>query len=120
MSGAPVNRLDRLAAADRQAAIEFVEKLRQQFDGQVLSVLLFGSRERDDADPESDMDLVVVMPAAGPEVRKAVRYLAVEVWLEHGIYLSTRVWSQAHWRELEEKQTLLYRNISRDGISLLV
>ena len=38
---------------------------------------------------------------------------------EHGIYLSTRVWSRAHYRKLEKLQTLLYRNIQRDGIDLL-
>jgi hypothetical protein len=59
------------------------------------------------------------MSRAGPGVRKEIRYLAVELWLEHDIYLSTRVWSQAHWRKLGELQTLLYRNIRRDGINLL-
>jgi predicted nucleotidyltransferase len=108
----------RLPAKERQAAVEFVDSVRQQFDGQVVSVLLFGSRARGEAEPDSDMDLLVVMSDAGPEIRRAIRYLAVEVWLKHGIYLSTRVWSQAHWRKLEELQTLLYRNIRRDGIKL--
>ena len=38
--------------------------------------------------------------------------------LANGIYLSTRVWSQAEWQKLAEVQTLLYRNISRDGIEI--
>jgi predicted nucleotidyltransferase len=108
----------RLTDKERQAATEFVDKVHQQFDGQVVSVLLFGSRARGEAEPESDMDLLVVMSDARPEIRRAIRYLAVEVWLKHGIYLSTRVWSHAHWRKLEELQTLLYRNIRRDGINL--
>ncbi|MFQ5596282.1 MAG: nucleotidyltransferase domain-containing protein, partial [Anaerolineae bacterium] len=81
--------------------------------------LLFGSRARGEAKPDSDMDVLLVMSRADPEVRKEIRYLAVELWLEHDIYLSTRVWSQAHWRKLEELQTLLYRNIRQDGINLL-
>ena len=92
--------------------------VRQQFDGQVVSVLLFGSRARGEAQPDSDMDVVVLMSEASPETRKAIRYLAVEVWLEYGIYISTRVWSLAHWQKLEDMQTLLYRNIRRDGIDL--
>jgi predicted nucleotidyltransferase len=108
----------RLTDKERQAATEFVDKVRQQFDGQVVSVLLFGSRARGEAEPDSDMDLLVVMSDAGPEIRKAVRYLAVEIWLKYGIYLSTRVWSHVHWRKLEKLQTLLYRNIRRDGINL--
>lgn len=108
-----------LTDEERQVAMEFVERVRQQFDGQLVSIVLFGSRARGEAKPDSDMDVLVVMSSADPEVRKRIRYLAVEVWLEYGVYLSTRVWSQTHWHKLEELQTLLYQNISRDGINLL-
>jgi hypothetical protein len=64
------------------------------------------------------MDLLVVMYAVDLETRRAIRYLAVEVWLEHDIYLSTRVWDLAHWRKLEGLQTSFYRNICRDGVNL--
>lgn len=113
------NRLDHLTDRERQVAIEFVQKVRQRFDGQLVAAVLFGSRARGEAEFDSDMDVLVVMSSAGPKIRKEIRYLAVEVWLEHGIYLSTRVWSQAHWRKLKELQTLLYQNIHRDGINLL-
>jgi len=113
------NRLDHLTDKERQIVMEFVERVRQRFDGQLISVVLFGSRARGEAELDSDMDVLVVMSNAAPEIRKEIRYLAVEVWLEHDIYLSTRVWSRAHWRKLEELQTLLYRNIHRDGINLL-
>jgi predicted nucleotidyltransferase len=112
------NASSRLADKERQAATEFVDRVRQQFGDQVVSVLVFGSRARGEAEPDSDMDVLVIMSDAGPEIRRAIRYLAVEVWLKYGIYLSTRVWSRAHWGKLEELQTLLYRNICRDGISL--
>jgi predicted nucleotidyltransferase len=110
--------LDCLADEERQAATEFVDRLHQEFDGQIASVLLFGSRARGEAKPDSDMDLLVVISDASPKTRRAIRYLAVEIWLKYGIYLSTRVWSQAHWHKLERMQTLLYRNIRRDGIRL--
>lgn len=108
-----------LTDEERQVAMEFVERVRQQFDGQLVSIVLFGSRARGEAKPDSDMDVLVVMSSADPGIRKQIRYLAVDVWLEYGVYLSTRVWSQAHWHKLEELQTLLYQNISRDGINLL-
>ena len=108
----------RLTDKERQAATDFADRVRQQFGDQVVSVLVFGSRARGEAEPDSDMDLLVIMSDAGPKIRRAIRYLAVEVWQKYGIYLSTRVWSRAHWGKLEELQTLLYRNICKDGISL--
>jgi hypothetical protein len=64
------------------------------------------------------MDLMVVVPDASPAIRRAIRYLAVDVWLKYDIYLSTRVWSREHWQELAAMQTLLYRSIQQDGIAL--
>jgi predicted nucleotidyltransferase len=113
------SRLDHLTDKEKQVALRFVERVRQRFDGQLIAAVLFGSRARGEAEPDSDMDVLVVMSRADPEIRKEIRHLAVEVWLEHDIYLSTRVWSQAHWRKLEELQTLLFQNIHRDGINLL-
>jgi len=112
-------KLDYLTEAERQTLTEFVQGLRQRFDGQVREVILFGSRARGEAGPESDMDVVVVLRDVDLAASKGVRHLAVEVWLKHGIYVSTRVWSQAHWRRLGQLRTLLYQNIRRDGIDLL-
>lgn len=109
----------KLTAREQRVAMEFVERVRQRFDGQLVAAVLFGSRARGEAEPDADMDLLVVMSHADPGVRREIRYLAVEVWLEYGIYLSTRVWSTAHWHRLEDLRTLLYQNIHRDGISLL-
>jgi len=108
-----------LTEAEQRTIVEFVGGVRDRFDGQVRAVILFGSRARGEAEPESDMDVIVVMGSVDLAIRKWIRHLAVEVWLKHGIYVSTRVWSQAHWRRLEELQTLLYQNIRRDGIDLL-
>lgn len=51
-------------------------------------------------------------------MRRDVRDLATEVWLEHGILLSTRVSSAAHWQEREDMQAGFCRNVCREGIRL--
>ena len=108
-----------LSGNEWQTLVDFVRGLRGLFDGQVQSVILFGSRSRGEAEPDSDMDVVVVLSTANAETVRQVRHLAVEVWLKHDIYVSSRVWSEAHWRRLGKLQTLLYQNIRRDGIDLL-
>ncbi len=87
-----------LTAREQEALSAFVRRLREHFDGQVLSVLLFGSRARNEAQPDSDVDVAVILDRADAETRKAIRHLAVETWLEYGFYLSTRVWSRAKRR----------------------
>lgn len=111
--------LAHLTDRERQALTTFLERIRQRFDGLILSAVLFGSRARDEASADSDVDVLVVIEKEDRLVRKEIRYLAAEVWLEYGLFLSTRVWSRSHWRKLQEMQTLLYRNIQRDSIDLL-
>ncbi len=119
MSRAQRRNLGHLTDVEQRAAADFVDRVRQRFDGQLIAALLFGSRARGEAEPDSDMDVLVVLSSAEPEIRREIRHLAAEVWLEHDIYLSTRVWSEAHWQRLRKLRTLLYQNIHRDGISLL-
>lgn len=108
-----------LTKQELQALGAFVNRIQQRFDGLIISAILFGSHARGEADADSDVDVLVVIDEEDYRVRKEIRYLAAEVWLEYGLFLSTRVWSRSHWCKLQERQTSLYRNIQRDGIDLL-
>jgi UTP:GlnB (protein PII) uridylyltransferase len=110
---------EHLTTKERQAAFAFVDKVNQQFSQQLYAVILFGSRARGEAEPDSDMDLLVVVSDVDPEIQKAIHYLAADVWLEYGIFLSTLVWSEAHRRKVENLRTLFFQNILKDGINLL-
>ncbi len=113
------SRLTHLADKERQMALAFVDKLQQKFKNQLISAILFGSRARGEAEPDSDLDMLVVMSQADLKIRKAIHHLAVEVWLEYGIYLSILVWSQSHWYKVAQLDTSLYQNIQQDGINLV-
>jgi predicted nucleotidyltransferase len=107
-----------LTEQERRLIEAFVDKVRARFDQQLVSMILFGSRARGEASPDSDMDIAVILIEVNADTRQVIRNLAVEVWLETGIYLSTRVWSQRHWVTMAELQTSLYLNIAREGLEL--
>jgi predicted nucleotidyltransferase len=81
--------------------------------------MLFGSRARGESIPGADMDVAVVIDRSDRTTRRKIRDLATEAWLEHGIYISTRIWSRAQWKRLKTLRTLLFENIEREGIELL-
>jgi len=111
--------LNQLAEKDRQMVLVFTHKIQHRFAGQVISVILFGSRARGQAEPDSDMDVLVILAKVDPDIQREVHGLAADVWLEYGTFLSSLVWSQEHWRKVKGLQTSLYQNICRDGIELL-
>jgi predicted nucleotidyltransferase len=113
------SRLVKLSDSEQQVATAFASQMLREFDGQLVSAVLFGSRARGEAVPDSDMDVVVVMSSVNLETRREIHDIAADVWLEFGIFLSILVRSRAQWHRLEELQTQLYQNICRDGIDIL-
>ena len=111
--------LDQLAEKESQALQTFVAQVQHHFPNQIRAILLFGSRARGDATVNSDMDLLIVMPTVDLETRQAIRHIATEIWLTDGFYLSTRIWSEAHWQEHAELQTMFYHNLQQDAVSVL-
>ncbi|MBN1660685.1 MAG: nucleotidyltransferase domain-containing protein [Anaerolineae bacterium] len=110
--------LDHLTVREREALAEFARRLKEQFDGGVPSVLLFGSCARGESRQDSDLDVLVVTRSEDWRVHKQVRYLAADICLEYGVDLSPRVWSVSHYREAQRLNTALYRNIRRDAVPL--
>ncbi len=118
MLALPFTQSGKLVDADRKIGQDFVEALQEQFGEELLFVVLFGSKARGDDDEESDMDLLVVLKHVSLETRRQVRDLATEIWLDNGVFLSTRVWDESYWQRLASLSTILYRNICEDGILL--
>lgn len=115
----PKAGLEHLSSTEQRAVLEFIRLIEEQFDGLVRSILLFGSVARGESTPDSDLDVLVVVDSEDWRVHKQIRYLAADICLQYGLNLSPRVWSTAHYREMKELGALFYRNIRRDGISLV-
>lgn len=82
-------------------------------------VILYGSRARGDASPESDYDLLVLVD--GPvdqdlDNRIGDRLYVLE--LESGTVLSLIVYAKEVWETPLYKAMPLHRNVDREGIKL--
>ena len=82
-------------------------------------MILFGSRARGDADPYSDMDVVVVLDSpSNEEERDYVSNCAWEAGFEQGIVVVPVVFSRNEWENGPERHSLLVQAVSREGVNL--
>jgi len=112
-------RANDLSAQETSALAAYVAALRARFGDQLVDVLLFGSKARGDAHPGSDIDVVVILNDPDSQAVSGARGLGFDILLAHGIFLSIRVMSRQQSQALADMDSMFYRNLMRDGVSLL-
>lgn len=97
------------------------EKLKQEFEQiyqeRFSKLILFGSQARGDAQPDSDIDILVVLKGELNPVEEIIRnsYLISELCLEYDALINCFYLSETKFKE-EDKP--LIKNIKKDGILL--
>ncbi|MGC8880588.1 MAG: nucleotidyltransferase family protein [Anaerolineae bacterium] len=108
-----------LSPAEAAALQAYVHALHARYGARLHDVVLFGSRARGEVHPNSDVDVLVILERPSAQELSEVRGLAFDIWLAYGVLLSIRAMSRAGWQALAAQQSLFYRHVLRDGISLL-
>jgi len=108
-----------IAEKETAALQAYVSSLQEHFGPRLVDVLLFGSQARGEARPGSDIDVVVTLDHPDPQDLSFARGLAFDIWLSHQVFLSVRAMSREGWQHLAAMQSLFYRNVIHDGISLI-
>ena len=85
----------------------------------VSRLVLFGSRARGDADPDSDMDVLVVLDgAADAKAEDYVRLCAWEAGVEQGIIVVPVMVSRAEWQDGPLSSSLLALAVEKEGVAI--
>ncbi len=81
-------------------------------------VILFGSRARGDAKPDSDWDILVILdkPKVEPADFDNISYPLYELGWQEGELFSIKLYSKAEWEK--RNFTPFYKNIEKEGILL--
>ncbi len=85
----------------------------------IRSLTLFGSRARGDAEPDSDVDVLVVLDSEADEsARDYVSDCAWEAGYGHGIVVVPVVFGREEWENGPERHSLLARAVEVEGVPL--
>lgn len=92
----------------------FTEKVREHFP--TAEVRLFGSRARDDAAPESDMDVCVILDKLDRNARDLISHIAWEVGYENGIVIATMKYEHNDFVNGPRSASPLVKTILQEGV----
>ena len=84
----------------------------------VSELILFGSRARGDADPDSDLDVLVIVDDLSPELEEYISDCAWEAGFPSGIVIVPVVYSRNEWENGPERYSLLAQAIKSEGVIL--
>ena len=82
----------------------------------LYKAIVFGSRARGDAQPDSDLDVLVLVEHVTPTLRKIISRCAWEVGFEAGVLIQTVVMSREEAEHGPEQSSLLMLAIREEGI----
>jgi uncharacterized protein len=114
-------RVPHLTPNERTGLAAFVNRLYQCYETHLLQVVLFGSKARRDYDEESDLDVLVVVHMSDNhywEYWHKIVDIAADVGLTYGLVISSIVKNARDYTEICAHQSLLARDLERDGITL--
>jgi predicted nucleotidyltransferase len=82
-------------------------------------IILYGSRARGDAEPDSDWDLLVLLAGEATDERvRTVRYRIYDLERDTDTVLSTAVRSKEKWYSAHYHVIPFFHNVMRDGVQL--
>jgi predicted nucleotidyltransferase len=107
----------KMTAQEQEILTGFKRRLQERLP--VDKLVLFGSRARGDADPDSDMDVLVVLNTPVDwTVQKAVSECAWEASVFKNIVLAPIAVYREEWEDGPESSSLLALAVNREGVPL--
>ena len=112
------SELTKLIPPEQKALMSLVTMLRHRFPDAIRHVMLFGSKIRGNSDPESDIDLLIVVDDYSWSMEKEITHLATQTDHDFGVLLSDHVISISRFRQMAARREPFYKNLEREGIDL--
>jgi len=105
-----------LTSNERDAIRKLKDVLTRDFG--LVEMKLIGSKARGDSDPESDIDLVVVLRGYDWKTQMDVYGVCFEIGLEHDVLLSPVIYSIPEFNSDLTRITPFYQSIQREAVAL--
>jgi len=112
------DQLRHLTPTEKLALREYLQRLRQAFGSEVLSIKLYGSKARGDHREDSDLDLMVRVGQDNRQAYANMYLIASEIELKYDLILGMMLVGPTHYDLMRRLGEPLYGNVQREGVEL--
>ncbi len=106
----------KLTLAEQTWLDDYRQALSKQFPELVEEMVVFGSKARGEAGPESDLDVLVIVREGDRGLKRAIRHLAHELAAVSDAVPSIMVYTREEWIRRERNASPFYQAVTRDGV----
>src|SRR5262245_53013954 len=109
----PVTRIEKSWIA------AYRKSLKKLGPNKVQRMLLFGSKARGDDHPDSDLDLLLIVPNKAASLKRKIRRMGYHLAAGTEVVPSILVYTEAEWEDRRENGSPFRRAVERDQVRLL-
>lgn len=107
-----------LTPSERAALELFSQRVRDRLRSVVKEIVLFGSKARGDAAPDSDIDVLVLLDSEDWRLKWDVSEEVVAVGMETGVFVSALPMLVQHFKKSHQTRTSFALNVQEEGVPL--
>jgi predicted nucleotidyltransferase len=109
----------RLTRSEREWLDAYRQALTAQFPGAVEKALLYGSKARGDAGPDSDPDVLLLVTDGAGDLRRAMRRLGYMLAAAADVVPSILAYTRGEWDQRKGSGSPFRRKVEREGVRVL-
>ena len=120
---ATIGKLSALTRNERRWLESYIGRLKESLGTQLKRIVVYGSKARGDAGPESDLDVLVIVQN-DPNGAKTARDAEATAWAstspsdDQEVNHSVTACTEAKWLENLERELPFQRNVEAEGIQV--
>ncbi|MCY4482578.1 MAG: nucleotidyltransferase domain-containing protein [Spirochaetaceae bacterium] len=98
---------------------EYRRGLRERHAGVILRMVIYGSKARGDAHPDSDLDVLIIVRNDAGGLKRMLRDIGYDLAATSWAVPSILAYTQDEWRHRKEKRFSFQRAVERDAVAVL-
>lgn len=110
--------VDHLTSEERAALSEIKGRVKSLVGPRLRGFFLFGSKARGDFDPESDLDIAILVDDLDREMKRKIIDIVADVEIKFLVVVSSLVLSWDDFQSLKARERRIALDIENEGVPL--